>query len=79
MAWRLQFPLCLENTTQSCGGYHWGDEMLNYAAMFFVIALIAAIFGFTGIAAGAAEMAQILFFVFAALFVVSLVIGLVRH
>ena len=56
-----------------------GDDMLNYAAMFFVIALIAAFFGFTGIAAGAAEMAQVLFFVFAVLCAVSLVIGLVRR
>ena len=53
--------------------------MLNYAAMFFVIALIAAIFGYTGIAAGAAEMAQILFFVFAVLFALSLILGLIRR
>ena len=56
-----------------------GDDMLNYAAMFCVIALIAAFFGFTGIAAGASEMAQVLFFVFAVLCAVSLVIGLVRR
>jgi len=31
--------------------------MLQYAAVFFVIALIAAVFGFTGIAVGAAEIA----------------------
>ena len=53
--------------------------MLDYAAMFCVIALIAAFFGFTGIAAGASEMAQVLFFVFAVLCAVSLVIGLVRR
>ena len=29
--------------------------MLHYALVFFVIAIIAAVFGFTGIAAGAAE------------------------
>ena len=38
--------------------------MLHYAAVFFVIALIAALFGFTGIAAGAAGLAQTLFAVF---------------
>ena len=38
--------------------------MLRYAAIFFVIALIAAVFGFGGIAVGAAEIAKILFFVF---------------
>ncbi|MGH8855682.1 MAG: DUF1328 domain-containing protein, partial [Telluria sp.] len=38
--------------------------MLQYALVFFVIALIAAIFGFGGIAAGAVEIAKILFFIF---------------
>lgn len=50
--------------------------MLHYAVVFFVIALIAALFGFGGIAAGAAGVAKILFFVFlliaAATFVASL-------
>ena len=53
--------------------------MLHYAAIFFVIALIAALFGFGGIAVGAAEIAKILFFVFIVLFVVSLIAGLVRR
>ena len=35
--------------------------MLHYAVVFFVIALIAAFFGFSGIAAGAAGIAKILF------------------
>jgi uncharacterized membrane protein YtjA (UPF0391 family) len=53
--------------------------MLYYAALFFVIALVAALFGFGGIAAGAVEIAKILFFIFLVLFVVSLVAGLVRR
>jgi uncharacterized membrane protein YtjA (UPF0391 family) len=53
--------------------------MLYYAALFFVIALVAALFGFGGIAAGAVEIAQILFFIFLVLFVVSLVAGLMRR
>ncbi len=53
--------------------------MLRYAAVFLVIALVAALFGFTGIAAGAVEIAKILFFVFLLLFVVSLVMGLMRR
>lgn len=53
--------------------------MLNYAIVFFIIALVAALFGFTGIAAGAVEIAKILFFVFLILFVVSLVMGLRRR
>jgi uncharacterized membrane protein YtjA (UPF0391 family) len=52
--------------------------MLRYAAIFFVIALVAALFGFTGIAAGAVEIAKILFFVFLVLFIVSLILGLLR-
>jgi uncharacterized membrane protein YtjA (UPF0391 family) len=38
--------------------------MLHYAIVFFVIALIAALFGFGGIALGAAGIAKILFIVF---------------
>jgi len=53
--------------------------MLRYALIFFIVALIAALFGFGGIAAGATEIAKILFFVFVVLFVVSLVAGLVRR
>ena len=49
--------------------------MLQYAAVFFVIALIAAVFGFTGIAVGAAEIAKVLFFIFLAIFLVVLVFG----
>jgi uncharacterized membrane protein YtjA (UPF0391 family) len=53
--------------------------MLHYAVVFFVIALIAALFGFGGIAAGAVEIARILFFVFLVLFLVSLILGLLRR
>jgi len=56
-----------------------GLQMLHYALVFFVVALIAAVFGFGGIAAGAAEIAKILFFIFLVLFVVSLVAGLFRR
>ena len=50
--------------------------MLYWAAVFFVIALVAALFGFGGIAAGAVEIAKILFFVFLIIFAVTLVVGL---
>ncbi|MCB9730232.1 MAG: DUF1328 domain-containing protein [Deltaproteobacteria bacterium] len=52
--------------------------MLGWALTFFVIALLAALFGFGGIAAGAASIAKVLFFIFVALFVISLIVGLVR-
>jgi uncharacterized membrane protein YtjA (UPF0391 family) len=53
--------------------------MLYYAAVFLAIALVAALFGFTGIAVGAAEIAKILFLIFLVLFAVSLVVGLIRR
>ncbi len=53
--------------------------MLHYAIVFFVIALVAALFGFGGIAAGAVEIAKILFFVFLIMAVVAFVIGLGRR
>ena len=53
--------------------------MLHYAVVFLVIALIAALFGFGGIAVGAVEIAKVLFFIFLVLFVVSLVVGLFRR
>ena len=52
--------------------------MLRWALIFFIVAIIAAVFGFGGIAAGAVDIAKILFFLFLILFVVSLVMGLVR-
>ena len=49
--------------------------MLYWAAVFFVIALLAAIFGFGGLAASAAGFAKILFFVFLVLALVSFLFG----
>ena len=49
--------------------------MLHWAAVFFVVALIAAVFGFGGIAASAVGIAKILFFVFLVLAVLALVFG----
>lgn len=52
--------------------------MLYYAVVFFVIALIAAFFGFGGIATGAVSIAKILFFIFLVMAVVSLFAGVLR-
>ena len=49
--------------------------MLHYAIVFFVIALIAAVFGFGGIAAGAVEIAKILFFVFLVIWLIAFISG----
>jgi uncharacterized membrane protein YtjA (UPF0391 family) len=49
--------------------------MLKWAATFFIIAIIAAVFGFTGIASGAAAVAKVLFFIFLVLFLGALLLG----
>ena len=49
--------------------------MLHYAWVFLVLAIIAAIFGFGGVAVAAAGIAKVLFFIFIALFVVGLLTG----
>jgi uncharacterized membrane protein YtjA (UPF0391 family) len=51
------------------------DTMLRWAAVFFLIAIVAAVFGFTGIAVGAAAAAKITFVVFLVLAGISLLLG----
>jgi uncharacterized membrane protein YtjA (UPF0391 family) len=50
-------------------------SMLNWAVSFFVIAIVAAVLGFTNIAGSAIDIAKILFFVFLILAVVSFIFG----
>jgi uncharacterized membrane protein YtjA (UPF0391 family) len=52
--------------------------MLSWAIGFLVIAIVAALFGFGGVASASAGIAQILFFVFIALFVIALIANAVR-
>jgi uncharacterized membrane protein YtjA (UPF0391 family) len=52
--------------------------MLSWAIAFLVIALIAAVLGFGGIAVAAAGIAKIIFYVAIVLFLISLVAGMVR-
>jgi uncharacterized membrane protein YtjA (UPF0391 family) len=49
--------------------------MLYWSLVFLIVALIAALFGFTGVYVAAAGIAKILFFVFLVLLVLSLVAG----
>ena len=53
--------------------------MLFWSAVFFIIAIVAAIFGFGNIAAGAVDIAKILFVLFLILFMLAAVIGLIRR
>lgn len=52
--------------------------MLGWAIFFFLIAIVAAAFGFGGIAGTAAGIAKLLFVVFIVLFLASLIVSLVR-
>lgn len=52
--------------------------MLRWAVVFFVIALISGVLGFGGIAAGAVEIARILFVVFLVLFIVAALVHAIR-
>ncbi|MCA8884497.1 MAG: DUF1328 domain-containing protein [Rhodobacteraceae bacterium] len=47
--------------------------MLYWAVVFFVVAIIAGVFGFGGVASASVGIAQILFFIFLVLFVIALV------
>lgn len=50
--------------------------MLRLSLAFLVLALIAAVFGFGGIAAASAGIAKLLFTLFLAVFIISLILGL---
>jgi len=52
--------------------------MLSWAVFFLVIALIAGLLGFVGIAGASIEIAKLLFFIFIAIFLISLIIGMTR-
>ena len=52
--------------------------MINWALTFLVVALIAAVLGFGGIAGSAVEIAKLIFYVAIALFVISAVVGMVN-
>jgi uncharacterized membrane protein YtjA (UPF0391 family) len=54
----------------------WRCIVLRWSLGFFIVAIIAAVFGFGGIASGAAEIARLCFFFFIVIFVVSLIWGL---
>ncbi|HUI21180.1 MAG TPA: DUF1328 domain-containing protein [Methylocella sp.] len=51
--------------------------MLRWALIFFVISIIAGIFGFTSISAAAGGIARILFFIFLVIFLAFLILGLI--
>jgi uncharacterized membrane protein YtjA (UPF0391 family) len=50
--------------------------MLRWALGFLIVAIIAAMLGFGGVASASAGIAKVLFFIFLVGFVIMLVIGL---
>jgi uncharacterized membrane protein YtjA (UPF0391 family) len=53
-------------------------NMLGWVVTFLIIALVAGILGFAGIAGVSIELAKIIFFIAVVLFLVSAVVGLAR-
>lgn len=51
-------------------------SILKWALFFFVISLVAGVFGFTGISAASADIARVLFYVFVVIFLALLILGL---
>ncbi len=49
--------------------------ILKWTITFFIFALVAAVFGFSGIASAGVEIAEILFYVFLFMAVISLIVG----
>ncbi len=84
---RCTFHADFEPTLAGVSGHEWckpdlvdpakkrSEPVLYWAAVFFVIAIVAAIFGFGGIAASATGIAKILFVVFLVLAGLSLLFG----
>jgi len=54
-------------------------SLLHYAVIFLVVAIVAAIFGFGGVAGTAMGGAKMLFWAAIVLFVISAIVGLVRR
>jgi uncharacterized membrane protein YtjA (UPF0391 family) len=51
--------------------------MLKWALIFFLVSIVAGLFGFTNIAAGAATIARVLFFIAIVIMIVFLILALV--
>jgi uncharacterized membrane protein YtjA (UPF0391 family) len=52
-------------------------SLLKWALIMLIVSLVAAVFGFTDIAAASADVARILFYIFLVIFLVLLVFGLI--
>src|SRR5260370_24065665 len=72
----LQTPIWLP----TCSLPVWrSNDMLGWALAFLLIAILAAVFGFTGIAAASASVAKFIFFIFLVIFLVTLIMSVSRR
>jgi uncharacterized membrane protein YtjA (UPF0391 family) len=53
--------------------------LLRWALLFLVVAVIAAVFGFGNVAAGATDIAKVLFYIFLAICAVLLIAGAMTY
>jgi uncharacterized membrane protein YtjA (UPF0391 family) len=51
-------------------------SILKWAVIMLLVSLVAALFGFTDLAAASASVARVLFYIFAVIFLVLLVLGM---
>jgi uncharacterized membrane protein YtjA (UPF0391 family) len=51
--------------------------LLKWAAVFFIVSVVAGLLGFTGLAAGAAALAQVSFYLFLAICLILVTAGLI--
>ena len=52
--------------------------MLKWAAIFFLVAILSGILGFTNISGASIEIAKVLFYIFIVIFLFLLIMGLVK-
>lgn len=50
-------------------------SILKWALIFFLISVVAGIFGFTGLSAASADIARVLFYIFGVIFLILLILG----
>jgi uncharacterized membrane protein YtjA (UPF0391 family) len=66
-------------TNPALPGYKFRKEpamsLLKWALIMLVVSLLAALFGFTDLAAASADVARVLFYIFAVIFLVLLILG----
>jgi uncharacterized membrane protein YtjA (UPF0391 family) len=72
----LRLQQCIEPSQTSTFRGLGTMSLLKWALIFFLISVVAAVFGFTGISVASADVARVLFYIFVIIFLVLLVLGL---